>query len=261
MDWLLYVSIGLFGVGIFSARRWAHVVRAIGWLTLGGFFFSGISDIMNSVGAFVALPLFLFLAYHEQVSFRRNEEYPPLKFAASAAFISMAIYFGVERTPLAGVYIEIVGNHTVALLNLFSPGYTLGPQGIAYGEIVSPVIFAGVPIVNVILACTALAGVSVGAACAGGVTESWKRRALALGILLSVAYVMNLVRNVTIIYLWDEAGYEWELVHGIYGKALSLGTVVFLTLLSFRLLPSLYENIKGLVRLPWRLQKPGRGKK
>jgi len=56
-------------------------------------------DPVNSLGAAAALPVFLFLAYHEDLSYRWNEEFQPLRFLATGAFWAAGIYFVVDRIP------------------------------------------------------------------------------------------------------------------------------------------------------------------
>ena len=61
----------------------------------------------------------------------------------------------------------------------------------------------------------------------------------------------HLVRNVLIISRLS-SGDPFELVHNWYGKTLSLGVLLVLIFVAFRLLPELYLNINGLFELPWR---------
>ncbi|MEK6851274.1 MAG: archaeosortase A, partial [Candidatus Thermoplasmatota archaeon] len=263
LDLLLFAGLVLFGLGAYWRDRRAHHARAGAWALFGGFWFAQVptfinqGDPVNSLGAAVALPVFLFLAYHENLSYKWDEEYQPLRFLAVGAFWAAGIYFLFDRIPaLAGGLIAVVADHTVALLNLFASGYSVGPVDYATGpEIFAPVLSGGVPVVNIILACTAIQGITIAAALVPGTTDPPRRKALVLGILVPVTYVMNLVRNVVVIYFYNEGG-EWEFVHNAYGKGLSLLVLMILMLVAFWLLPDLYLNINGLFELPWRRQ-PG----
>ncbi|MCK5548119.1 MAG: hypothetical protein KAI64_03835, partial [Thermoplasmata archaeon] len=57
---------------------------------------------------------------------------------------------------------------------------------------------------------------------------------------------------VTIIYLYGSLGWDFDFVHGVIGKAISLVTLFVLIIVVFVMLPELYENINGVFELPWR---------
>ena len=264
LDLLLFAGLVLFGIGAYWRDRRGHLARAAAWALFGAFWFAQVpaflssGDPVNSLGAAVALPVFLFLAYQETLSYKWDEEYQPLRFLAVGAFWAAGIYFLFDRIPaLAGGLIAIVADHTVALLGVFASGYSVGPVDFVTGpEIFAPVLSGGVPVVNIILACTAIQGITITAALVPGTTDPARRKALVLGILVPVTYVMNLVRNVVVIYFYNEAGDAWEFVHNGYGKGLSFLVLMVLMLVAFWLLPDLYLNINGLFELPWR-RKPG----
>lgn len=271
LDAVLFGGIVLFGIGAFWTDRRSHLARAAAWAAFGAFWFAQVpaflnqGDPVNSLGAGVALPIFLFLAYHENLSYRWKEEYQPLRFLAVGAFWAAGIYFLVDRIPaISGGLIEIVANHTAFLLNGVAPGYSVGAVDLVgnsgiwranSGEIYAPVLFGGTPVVNIILACTAIQGVVVTAALVPGTTDPWRRKALVLAVLVPVTYGMNLVRNVVVIHFYNEGG-EWEFVHNGYGKGLSFLVLMVLMLVAFWLLPELYLNINGVFELPWR-KRPG----
>jgi len=271
LDALLFAGIVLFGVGVFWKDRRAHLARAAAWSLFGVFWFLQFpsyvekDDPLNALGTAVALPIFLYLGYHEKLSYDWKEEYQPLRFLAVGAFWAAAIYFSVDRIPaLSGTLIQVVTDQTAALLNSVSSGYTVGP--VAYGantglwrvdgeELYAPIVRQGEPLVNIILACTALQGITITAALVPGTTDPPKRKALVLAILVPTTYVMNLVRNVVVIHFYA-SGDEWEVVHNGYGKGLAFLVLVILMVVAFWLLPELYLNINGAFELPWR-KRPG----
>jgi len=271
LDAILFAGIVLFGVGVFWRDRRAHLARGAAWALFGAFWFAQVptylnqGDPVNSLGAAAALPVFLFFGYHEKLSYRWKEEYQPLRFLAVGAFWAAGIYFVVDRIPaISGGLIDLVANHTAALLNGVNPGYSVGAlnlQGntgiwrINAEEIYAPVVRDGKDVVNIILACTAIQGITITAALVPGTTDPPKRKALVLAILVPTTYVMNLVRNVVVIHFYV-GGDEWEFVHNGYGKGLSFLVLMVLMLVAFWLLPELYLNINGLFELPWR-RKPG----
>ena len=272
LDVLLFSGIVLFGVGFFWRDRRCHLARLAGWAAFGAFWFLQVpsfvdqGDPVNALGAAAALPVFLFFAYHEKFSYDWREEYQPLRFLAGGAFFAAGIYFAVDRIPpLSAGLIELVANQTAFLLNGLSPGYSVGPANLAGNagwwrvngeEIYAPVVAAGgTAVVNIILACTAIQGITITAALVPGTTDPPKRKAFVLAILVPATYVMNLARNVVVIHLYQGGG-EWEFVHNGVGKTLSFVVLLVLMLLAFWLLPELYLNINGLFELPWR-RRPG----
>src|SRR5437867_1623875 len=187
LDVLLFSGIVLFGIGFFWKDGRCHLARAAAWTAFGVFWFLqvpaflGLGDAVNSLGAAAALPVFLFLAAHEKRSYDWREEYAPLRFLAGGAFFAAGIYFTIDRIPaLSGGLIQVVANQTAALLNLFAPGYSAGAvdfqgnTGLWRGngnEIFAPVLSNGQPVVNIILACTAIQGLTITAALVPGTTD------------------------------------------------------------------------------------------
>lgn len=268
-DGMLFVSLGSLGGGFLIKKRWGHALRALGWslfgifwfLQTGGFLESG--DAFNALASASALPIFMFIAFHELLSYEWNEEYEPLRFLTGATFIAGIIYFLVDRIPLiSGLLIKIVADHTVAFLNGLNFNYYSG--GIDYAgngpwyrtngnEIFVPITDAGInQVVQIVLACTALQAMAVAMSFISSTKDPMKRKVAAFAIVMPAIYIMNLVRNVVIVYYFDVERVNFELVHGYIGKALSLAVLVLLVLLTFYLLPQLYENINGLFELPWR---------
>src|SRR6266511_2599476 len=133
-DVLLTAGVVLPGVGFFWKDRRAHLARAAGWTVFGVFWFLHVpeyadqQDALNALGAAVALPVFLFVAYHEWLSYSWREEYEPLRFACGAAFFAAAVYFAFARIPeLAAVLVQVVANQTAALLNWMGYTFVTGP--------------------------------------------------------------------------------------------------------------------------------------
>ncbi|TLZ60234.1 MAG: archaeosortase A [Methanobacteriota archaeon] len=273
-DVLLTAGVLLLGIGFFWKDVRAHLVRAAGWSVFGVFWFLHVADYadqedaLNALGAAVALPVFLFVAFHERLSYRWREEYEPLRFACGAAFFASAVYFAFARIPeLAARLVQVVADETATLLTWMGYPFAAGPPtcggvpgtgvaGCENGEAVMVGLFPATkptePLVNIVLACTALQAYAVAASLMLSTRDPWRRKALALGIVLPVTWVMNLVRNVVVIYFFGIRGDAFELVHNWYGKTLSLAVLLVLIFVAFKLLPELYLNINGLFELPWR---------
>src|SRR2546427_8372543 len=133
LDAILFAGILLFGIGVFWKDRRAHLARAGAWGLFGVFWFAQLptfldsGDPVNSLGAAAALPVFLFIAYHENLSYRWDEEYQPLRFLATGAFWAAGIYFLIDRIPaLSGGLISVVAGNTTSLLNSGGTGFAVG---------------------------------------------------------------------------------------------------------------------------------------
>jgi archaeosortase A (PGF-CTERM-specific) len=268
IDSLLFVAIGLLGAGFLWNRRETHLLRAVGWTAMGIYWWLQIpsfladADTFNAFAAGLALPAFMFLAYHEILSHKWKEEYPPLKFVAGAAFLAGAAYLLVDRVPyLSGGLIKLVADHTAGVLNLFGLPYQAGELELLgnplwyrtnFEEIYVTITLSGVSVVQIVLACSALQAMVVAFGFIMGTSADLERKGLALLVTIPPIYVLNLVRNVVIIFLYNDSNLDFEIAHGIAGKAISLFSLVVLVLLAFYILPEMYQNINGLLELAWR---------
>ncbi|UCD92372.1 MAG: exosortase/archaeosortase family protein, partial [Methanobacteriota archaeon] len=150
---------------------------------------------------------------------------------------------------LSGPLIKVVSDHSIGLLKAVGHSYTTLEPRIIMGELSVPIVPSTV---RMVLACTALQGMAVAGSFILLGWESWKRKAAVLGLVLVPTYLVNLGRNALVIHLCDVQGMTFNLAHGVIGKSISLVTLVVLVVVAFILLPSLYENIVGVMDLPWR---------
>lgn len=263
-DVLLFVSIVLLAVGFLWKENRCHLMRAAGWSVFGIFWwlqipdYIALTDVFNALASALALPAFMFFAYHEILSYRWREEYKPLKFLAGATFVAAAVFFTVDRIPfIAGNLIKVVSDHTVVLLNAFGGDYSAGgihyPGGFSWYKTSSEDIYVeiGGTDITIILACTGIQALAVAVSFIVSTDAKWRRKGLALAISIPVIYIMNLVRNVVVIHLYD-SNVSFELAHGFVGKMISLLTLVGLVILLFEILPQFYDNIMGSFDLLWR---------
>ncbi|MEW5937202.1 MAG: archaeosortase A [Candidatus Thermoplasmatota archaeon] len=269
LDVVQVIALVLLAAGLCIRKRWAHLLRAGGWAALGIFWgfhapiYAGIEDWVNALGAGMALPIFCYLGYHEYLSHKWDDEYPPLRFVGTAMLVASAGYFIFDRVPiLSGALILVVGYESVALVNL--TGTNFGVSGLDYAgnpwyyrlnpdpaaEVSAPL--AGIDI-RIILACTAIQAFLILGAFAFASRAELKRKLLTFGAIAPVVYVANILRNALVIWLVHVNGPGYfDVAHHLIGKGLSLGVLVVLVLAAFRLLPELYEDINGLFDLFWR---------
>ena len=252
--------------GIVATRlkvKYGHLVRGAGWLAFGiywlpwGPYFAAMPDFINALATFGALPVMLFLAYHEFLCHKWREEYEPLRFAALATCVAgLGFYVVYEFQPVAQGLIFVVGANTVWALNRIQPGYSLGEGAVNQdGEYSMPVLFNAPHVgnVDIVVACTAIQAILVAAAFILTVNASTKLRFKTFLIVAVPTYFLNLLRNVSVIYLVYNGITDFETAHAIIGKvAISLVGFFTLMLVAFSMLPELYISINGLFDMPWR---------
>ncbi|UCF08578.1 MAG: archaeosortase A, partial [Thermoplasmata archaeon] len=144
---------------------------------------------------------------------------------------------------------------TVWVLNAFGYSYGVGDINFAgnplwyrmnYNEISVPVMGSSVALVQ---ACTALQSMLIFAGAIYCVEAKKKSKWQAFLATVPVIYVLNLVRNVSVIYMIDDLGWGYEFSHHTVGKGASFLALLVLAFVAFKLLPQLLENIWGLMDL------------
>jgi len=257
LDLLNLAGLILLGIGFFWKNRTAHALRSAGWLLLGLYWLTRApgylaeDDQFNALGAALALPVFGFLAFHEAMSHKWDDEYPPLRFVAGAMFIAGMGYFLIGNIPaLSRALIETVARESVWLANL--GGYDFG-VGLTDGYGTHLTQF-GLPFsITIVLDCTAVQAYFVAGSFLFGCRGNPGKRGLVFAIMVPVIWFVNLVRNAIVIVLVYENGDGYfDFAHNILGKGLSFVALILLVLMAFIQVPELYEDINGLFELPWR---------
>jgi archaeosortase A (PGF-CTERM-specific) len=268
-DLILIAGLIGLGAGYFLKSEKKHIYRMIGLLLFGIFwvaltpYFISTGDYFNAVICLLALPFYAFLGYHEYLSHERKEEVESLKWIVGASFLAGGLYFLFDKIPiLSGYLILAVAYQTVGLINLF--GYDYGVGGINYvdnplwyrtnfGEIQVPVEGSSVVIIQ---SCTAIQSMLIFIAAIYFVQAASKRKWYAFAATVPVIYVLNLIRNVGVIYMMDTLDWSYQVAHHEIGKTGSFLALIALAAISFKLLPELLDNIWGLVGLKDRDKVP-----
>jgi archaeosortase A (PGF-CTERM-specific) len=268
MDAILIISMVKLAIGYYSKGRNRHVYRMIGLCLFGVFWlmsvpwFFQIGDLFNGLVVLLAMPFYVFLGYNEYLSYKWDEEIPALKWIVGASFVGAGIYFLVDKIPiLSGAVIYAVAQQTVWILNALGFDYSVG--AIAYGG--NPLWYRvnyydiSVPITNssvaIIQACTALQSMLIFVGGIFSVKADKRRKWKAFFATVPVIYVLNLIRNVSVIYMIDEISWDYELAHNVVGKGGSFVALLILAYVTFMILPELLDNIWALVDLTERKKK------
>ena len=268
MDVILIVCLLGLGIGYFLTDKRRHKFRMVGLFLFGIFwvlqtpYFFIIGDIFNAIVCLLALPFYAFLGYHEYLSLIWNEENKSLKWITGASFFGGGIYFLIDKIPiLSGYLIYAVAFQTVWLINLFGYSYGVGDINYAgnplgyrtnYNEISVQITDSSVSLVQ---ACTAAQSMLIFIGAIYCVQALTKRKWNAFLATVPVIYVLNLIRNIGIIYMMDELGWSYDLAHNTIGKGGSFIALIVLAFVAFKLLPELLDSIWGIIDLKDREKK------
>lgn len=289
---ILVASLALLGYGFFSRARHRHLARVGGFVVFGFYwatqamklYASEDGDFVNAIFAMFGVFFFNYFAYHEIVSYKRDEDPRALRWLAGTAFITTGVYFVSHKLqPVAHWLILRVSEQTEALLLAFGqPVVRCGgyPDGsLIYYPTNSELgcLSGGWFPIQIILACTAIQsimifvggifalrpprlgdGVSGRAARFENLAGSYGlRRFWAILLTVPLIYVLNLFRNVIIIWMsgqeeavlfaTNESAFWFA--HNIIGKGGSLVALVIIAFIVFQILPELYDSIIGLLDL------------
>lgn len=259
-------------IGTLATHR--HAIRAAGWnlfafhwaTTAMNFYFVEEGDVVNAAFAFVAVYLLTYFAYQERISKTMGVDNASLRFAAGAVFIAATVWYAFLRVEFLSQWIiEVVAGHTASLLALLGQSVDLGIDGRTGFRSAITYVDQPVPIrtVIIILACTAIQSMMIFVAAALSVAKAaWRRRLIVIGVTVPVVYLLNLTRNVIIIFLWETRWLEarvgisseqaFSFAHNWIGKFGSLLALVVIALFMFRVLPEVVAAVIGLLDLPRR---------
>jgi archaeosortase A (PGF-CTERM-specific) len=257
------------GVGYFLKDNRKHFIRMVGLILFGIFwvlqapYFIIIGDLFNAIVCILAMPFYAFLGYHEYLSYERQEDVESLKWISGASFFAGGLYLLIDKVPiLSGYFIYIVTVNTVWLINLFGYSYGVGEINYAgnplwyrtnFNEISVPIEGSNLIMIQ---SCTAVQSMLIFIAAIYCVQAASKRKWYAFFATVPVIYILNLIRNVSVIYMMDDLNWSYELAHHQIGKGGSFVALLVLAAITFKLLPEILDNIWGLVDLKDRDKEP-----
>lgn len=297
---LLVISLILLGVGFLARPNWRHIARAVGFSIFGFYwgtqamklFYAEEGDFVNMVFAMFAVFFFNYFAYHEVVSYRRQEDPRALQWLAGTSFITTGVYFVTHKLEIVAnwLILRVAEQTQWMLVNVFNqPTLRCGghPDGSMiiyprYGE--AECAYAGTAMITdgwfpiqIILACTAIQSIMIfvggimalrpprsGEGVSGKLDKFAKladtynkRRLWAMALTVPLIYVLNLFRNVLIIWMSgqreavffasNESAFWFS--HNVIGKGGSLVALILIAFIVFQILPELYDSIIGLLDL------------
>jgi archaeosortase A (PGF-CTERM-specific) len=261
-DLILIAGLIGLGVGYYLKDQKRHIYRMFGLVMFGIFwvlqtpYFIALGDLFNAIICILALPFYAFLGYHEYLSYERNEDIASLKWISGASFFAGGLYLLIDKIPiLSGYLIYGVAVQTVAFINIFGYSYGVGEINYAGNPLWYRTNFNEIQVsiegskVAIIQSCTAIQSMLIFIAAIYCVQALSRRKWYAFFATVPVIYVLNLIRNVGVIYMMDELNWSYNLAHHEIGKGGSFIALIVLAAIAFKILPELLDNIWGLIDL------------
>jgi archaeosortase A (PGF-CTERM-specific) len=251
----LFLGIFLLGIGFWlKEKNLGTKIKITGWIVFSFFwatspsylYFSEGGDFFNAAVCIIGVYILIYIAYHEWLSIKRNENIPCLNWIAGGTFLAGIIYFTVDAGILPVLktgLIEIVATQSNWLLNI------LGVESYRQGVMI---VYNETPI-TIIFACTAIQSIVLFIGMIVTLNKvSLKRKLIALSVTVIPIYFLNLIRNVSVIFLVGGQITSFSMAHNVIAKAGSLIALIILLFITFKLLPELYDEIICIIDLPKR---------
>ena len=281
------VGLLFLGFSFHTKKDWSDYASFPGWVLISAYFFLGtehyyeIKDWTLVFMSAAALPLGISVGLWEVNNSYRGKRDATLKWLRGMIFWAGTPYFLVEHIPflnkalvlfvahqaiffmrwsgagdysVGDVFVQNPDGSSVAWNSWTGSHYwlnqSLGDAGI-YAEVVNS---AGVPIVNIVLGCTALQSMIIFVGAIVALEVNWKRKFRALSIALPLIHILNIFRNAGVIWL-DQSYQNWEwlglnmfdFAHLHAAKFGSLTVMFLLSLVLFEMLPELHKNVLRLL--------------
>lgn len=219
-------------------------------------------DEFNAILSSLMVPFSLFLMWKTL----RGGSPALWKLTRATAFVGLVYFPFTEIAPLHRVLIGFTDQLTVGALGLFGvPASASDPY--LWVNTRNPTIPPdGVPVIEIILACTAVESMALFGGVIMAVGENRKRQFLAAAATLPAIYFLNLVRNmfVTTAYAYNwfgDAQQSFEVAHTAMAKVGSTIALVALAYILFRILPETARFVQDVIRefVPAFGRRPGPG--
>jgi archaeosortase A (PGF-CTERM-specific) len=248
----LFSGLLLLLFGAFTNFKKSWLARAAGWIVFSMYwatqpntlYFGEDQDLVNAVLCIVGIFVLFYLAYHEWLAHKYNHSSRSLQWIAAASAIAGLIYFVIDLTPLAMWLIQIVAQQSGALLSLFVSGVTVEGQYLIYNNQVIRIIFACTAVQSMVIFIGMLLPLK---------TIDVKRKTLGVIFTIGTVYILNLVRNASIVFMVGAYGTDFfSIAHNYIGKGGSLIALVAILFILGKYMPEIFDEIFSLIDLPKR---------
>ena len=250
---LIVISLVFLGAGFFTNKKTiGKQLKIIGWMVFAFYwstqpatlYISERGDVVNAVLCIVGVYVLAYIAYHEWLSSKRNEEISCLNWIAGAAFIAGIIYFGVERTPLEFWLRQVVASHSGWFLGLVTG------ETVVVGGAENLNIYYKDANIFLIFACTAVQAMVIFVGMIIPLQKvDTKRKIIGLSITVIPVYILNFMRNALVAFLVGNNITDFSLAHNVIAKAGSLIVLIVLLLVVVKIIPEIMDEIYCLIDL------------
>jgi archaeosortase A (PGF-CTERM-specific) len=250
---LIVATLLLLGCGYFLNKdKVGKQLKVLGWMLFAFYwatqpaklYITENNDVFNAALCIIGVYALSYIAYHEWLSYKRNEEISCLNWIAGAGFIAGVIYFGIEITPIELWLRQVVASHSGQFLELVT-GETViigGPNNlfIYYKEAVIYLIFA----------CTAVQAMVIFV----GIILPLKkvdigRKIIGLAITVIPVYILNFMRNAMVTFLVGNDITDFNMAHNVLAKVGALISLIVLLLIVIKIIPEILDEIFCLADL------------
>lgn len=247
MQILLWIALGLFITATVAPRKIAYPIGAVGWI-----FFSlhwayqpvhyiAVDDYFNVIATILVA---VFCGYIAFIMWKKADDLT-LLMTKAAALGGILYFFFAELATLNHVLIGAVASQTVITLNFF---------GVAAIQAEWNVLTLNNYPVQIILGCTGIESIALFIGVISCVPAPPRRKLAAFLVSVPTIYVLNILRNA---FVLTATGNQWfglpedsfYVSHNIIAKFGSLGALVIISYLVFKLLPELLDMVVGVFDL------------
>jgi len=291
-------TIGLISLAFSWHLRGGNSVKLaqLGWILVGIYFFFGAwkyqekGDLLLTMMSLIALPLTIGLAYWESNSTDKKSR-SALNWARGAMAYAGGPYLLISHIPWLNVlaiwfvasqvslFYRLSGTGDIELGetwvettsgkvtwdewdgNRWFSAETIGEFPFQTELVMADGSFIGI---NFVLACTALQSMVIFIGAISVLDLGWKRRVRAILFTIPVIHILNVFRNVGLIWMhqtytaWSFYGMNvFEFGHNYASRFVSLFAMFFMALIMFEILPELHRHIVRLLK-PLGIMQPNK---
>jgi archaeosortase A (PGF-CTERM-specific) len=248
----LFIGLGFLAFGSFMKMNFSWRFRVIGWIVFSMYwatqpntlYFGEDQDIVNAVLCIAGIFVLFYLAYHEWYAAKKGLDQKSLRWISGASAIAGLIYFIIELTPLAIWLITVVAQQSGGLLSLFVSGVEVEGRYIVFNNEVIRIIFACTAVQSMVIFIGMLLPLH---------TIGIKRKTIGIFFTIGTVYILNLVRNASIMYMVGVYGSGFfSVAHNYIGKGGSLLALVIILFILGKYMPEIFDEILNLLDLPKR---------
>ena len=263
---ILFLGLTLIGIGYFWRKQYSHFIRISGLILftvhwcMWTYEYASYDNWFNAVFTAGAVLFLMFMAYHEFLDYKWQEETQSLKWFAGIICFGGFAYYLISYSPVvAAAVIYPVAWLTAGIMNalgLQPTGEVLTLGAIDYTTPSNVFVPIDPVKINIILACTAIQAIIIFASVIISTPVSRERKLKALAVTIGTIYPLNILRNVATIWLVGTGTMSFVMAHEYLGKIFSLIVLIILAYWTFIYLPEILDNIYGFIDLKYR-KKPG----